>query len=161
MKALHGSDYKNLFLFPQVGTSLSMSTLQLGGLWFLLRPGLEWIVTWSVYLLSLEVCYFNIGFNTQKTDCHGAPHGFCKDKYIWRRQYFSLPVASLHHPAGNCRLLNGLSSWSPSSLGEHKTEGPGVLWHGKSEEKSLYWEWGDLGSKFSSAAYQLFNLGQV
>ena len=149
------------FSFSQVGTSLSPSTLQQDGLCFSLKPRLEWTVSWSFCLLSLEVCYFNMGFNTQETDSRGAPHGSCKDKYIWRRQCFSFPFTFLHHPAGNCKLLSRLSSWSPVSLGEDKTEGPGVLWHGKSEEKSLYWEWGDLGSKFSSAAYRLFNLGQV
>lgn len=153
---------RTCFSLPQVGASLSPSLLQLDGLWVSWRPRLEWIVTWTFCLLSLGSVLFHHGFQySENRFSWSPPRGSWKDKYIWRRLCFSFPVAFLYCPAGNCRLLSGLSSQSPVSLGEDKTERPGVLRHGKSEEKSLYLKQGGLESKFSSAAYHLFNLWQV
>lgn len=64
---------------------------------------------------------------------------------------FYLPSFITLLEATSCCPL--LTSRSPTSLGESKPEGPGVLWHSKPEEKLLQGEWGDMKSIYSSAAY--------
>lgn len=151
-----------LFLVPQVGASHSPSTLQLAGLWFLLRPGLEWKVTCSVCLLSLRSVLFQYGIQYSENRFWRSPLlDSAKINTSGEGRAFPFPLHSFITLLDTVGCCPGLSFRSPLSLGKNKVEGPGVLWHGKLKEKSLYWKWGDLGSKFSSVFYQLFNHGQV